>query len=629
MGPGLSPCRIHSPNLNIQSRISRKTKENIKFGEFGNAFIYGIITSMKQYVLQLLQEVLEDWKSQGKIQGLPEFDVMVPDLDRGDYSTNAAMKLAAILKKNPNEIAAGLAGQVSARDKENQKAFADIAPAGGFVNFILDPGVAAENIGKIADGDVLGREATQTSKGKKVVFEYSSPNTNKPLHIGHVRNDVYGKACINLLKAVGYDVTTCEIINDRGTHIMKSVLMYMKHGNGQTPAEAGMKPDHFVGHFYKMFGNKPDGTEGGPDDPGMLEEAQALLKRWEDGDPEVREVWQKMNNWFFEGVKQTYGKEGTTFDEVDYESEIYDKGRDLVLAGLAKGVFQQEEDGSISVTFPEEHLGKKYLLRKDGTTIYITQDMYLWDLRAKKHNPDIAIVTTATEQSYHFEVLRRIFGLLEYPWADNFKHLPYEHVYLGRDKMSSRSGNSITSDELLESVKARVKETMASLERLKGSADDGKLVEEVAFGAIKYGYLRYEPQTRIYFDIDQTISLEGNTGPYVQYAHARIRSIMEKAGDLAPQDPAGLETKQETALMRLLTRYEGAVALAAEEYKPNLLCNYLYELASAFNTFYANVPVTQEEDLKIRAQRLCLIKAVAEVLKNGLGLLGIEAPERM
>ena len=470
-------------------------------------------------------------------------------------------------------------------------------------------------------------EAT-VGKGKKVVFEYSSPNTNKALHIGHVRNDVYGKACINLLQAVGYDVVSCEIINDRGIHIMKSILMYQKYGNNQTPEEAGLKPDHFVGKFYAMFGQKAAESEAV--EQALLEEAQELLRKWEDGDVEVRAVWEKMNTWFFEGAKQTYAREGSTFDEADFESQIYDKGRDLVLAGLERGVFQKEEDGSVSVQFEEENLGKKYLLRKDGTTIYITQDMYLWDQRNKRHNPDMVFVTTATEQQYHFQVLQKMFELLEYPWAHNFKHLPYEHVYLGKNKMSSRSGNTITADELYDSVKERVRETMGTLERLKGSADDDVLVEAVALGAVKYGYLHYEPQTRIYFDIDQTIALEGNTGPYIQYAYARIQSLIRKAGiSTTSAEPAQLTIPEELQLMRTIIRYESVVAAAAREYKPNLLCSYLLELASNLNAFYANVSVTKEEDEQLKEQRVSLLLSTANVLKHGLNLLGITAPEEM
>ncbi len=580
---------------------------------------------MKQYVLQLLQGILSEMQAAGKLQDIPGIEVGLPELAHGDYFTNVAMRLASQLKANPNAIATDLAEKLTAADQAAANKFESVQAAGGFINFKLSGMALAERTTQLKAGEFMG--GPKIGEGKKVVFEYSSPNTNKPLHIGHVRNDVYGKACINLLQALGYDVTTCEIINDRGIHIMKSVLMYMKFGDGQNPEQAGMKPDHFVGHFYKMFGEKSSVNQQSEQE--LNDEAQELLRRWEAGDQEVRALWEKMNAWFFEGVKETYEKEGTTFDEVDFESEIYDKGRDLVMSGVEKGIFQQEKDGSVSVSFPEEHLGKKYLLRKDGTTIYITQDMYLWDLRNRRHSPDLAIVTTASEQSYHFEVLRRIFELLEYPWSKNFRHLPYEHVYLGKDKMSSRSGNAITSDGLLESVKDRVKQTMATLERLKGSADDEALVESIAYGAIKYGYLHYEPQTRIYFDIEQTISLEGNTGPYIQYAHARIKSIFEKAGEAAAPKIESLSGEPELNLMRLLNRYENAIIAAASEYKPNLLCNYLHELASAFNGFYNDVPIIKESDPKIRIQRLALLEATANVLSHGLGLLGITAPERM
>lgn len=586
-----------------------------------------IINVMKQYINKLLQLFLADLEKAGRVSKLPDFDILIPDLSHGDYSTNLGLKLASELRQNPNDIAGELASALAVLDSGQNKIFASVVPAGGFVNFTLSAEYLGSEIIDLSKEVSFAELSDQIGQGKKVVFEYSSPNTNKPLHIGHIRNDVYGKACINLLKAVGYDVVTCEIINDRGIHIMKSILMYMKYGNNQTPEQAQMKPDHFVGHFYKMFGQKS--AENEQAEQQLNEEAQNLLQKWEQADPEVREVWQKMNNWFYEGAKQTYAKEGTTFDEVDFESSIYDKGRDLVMDGVAKGIFQQEEDKSVSITFPEQHIGKKYLLRKDGTTIYITQDMYLWDLRNKRHNPELAIVTTATEQSYHFEVLHRIFRMLGYAWADNFKHLPYEHVYLGKDKMSSRSGNSITADELLESVKARVRETMASLERLKGSVDDDDLVESVAFGAIKYGYLHYEPQTRIYFDVEQTISLEGNTGPYIQYAHARIKSLVEKAGHLQLQNPSHLSHNSEMNLMRILHRYNTAVQSAALEYKPNLLCNYLHELAGALNNFYNNVPVVKEPDEQIKSQRLAVLMACANVLKSGLGLLGIEAPDQM
>jgi arginyl-tRNA synthetase len=376
-----------------------------------------------------------------------------------------------------------------------------------------------------------------------------------------------------------------------------------------------------------MFAEKANDSEERSKD--MHDEAQELLRKWEAGDEEIRKVWKQMNDWWYEGVKQTYEREGSHFDAVDYESQVYDKGRDLVLAGVTKGVFIKEEDGSVSVDLTEQKLDKKYLLRKDGTTIYITQDMYLWDVRNERYHPDLALVTTAAEQSYHFAVLAEVFKLLGYSWAPNFKHLPYEHVFLGKDKMSSRGGNTIAADDLLAMIKDRVREVMQGLEKNKAASSDEVLVEQIAFGAIKYGYLKYEPNTRIYFDPEQTIALEGNTGPYIQYAYARIKSILSKAGEFSTVETSNLHEPQEIELMRWLQYYQDKIVYdAASEYKPNLLCNYLYELASKFNAFYSAVPVLSGEE-SIKNERLTLLTATANILAHGLGLLGITAPEKM
>ncbi len=584
---------------------------------------------MKAYISELVTQSIQELFGEDGSQALATsfFDVSYPKAEFGDYATNIAMVLYKKLKDAPAGGPAGLAEQLSSKIKEldHKETFEKVENAGGFINFYITSAAKASLIGQMANQISI---APDENGPKKVVFEYSSPNTNKPLHIGHTRNDTYGVACVNLLKAIGYNVVTCEIINDRGIHIMKSVLMYMKHGKGKTPESENIKPDHFVGKFYVMFAEAASESE--VKEKELLEEAQELLRKWEAGDEEVRKVWKQMNAWWYEGVKQTYEREGSHFDEAQYESEVYDKGRDLVLAGVEKGVFTKEEDGGISVDLTEAKLDKKYLLRKDGTTIYITQDMYLWDLRNQKHHPDLALVTTAAEQAYHFAVLAKLFELLEYSWARNFKHLPYEHVYLGKDKMSSRGGNTIAADDLLATIKDRVRETMKGLDKIKGTADDETLVEQVAFGAIKYGYLKYEPNTRIYFDPEQTIALEGNTGPYIQYAHARIRSIINKAEQFELQAPENLSEPAELELMRWLQYYQEKIVLdAALEYKPNSLCNYLFELASKFGTFYNAVPVLATEDSNLRNQRLTLLTAVANTIEHGLNLLGIEAPKEM
>ena len=556
----------------------------------------------------------------GQVQKLPEVRLDVPKESFGDYTTNVALNIAREGKFKPNEAAEIIASCLKNLDVNGM--FKEINVVNGFINIFISESFAAENVLKMQNRiqvDQIGFDAD--GKQKKVVFEYSSPNTNKPLHIGHTRNDVFGMANINILRATGHDVVAAEIINDRGIHIMKSMLMYMKHGNGETPESVGLKPDHFVGKYYVMF--EKEKTED------LEKEAQELLQKWEAGDNDIRTLWKKMNDWWYEGVQETYKKEGSVFDDVDHESNIYDKGRELVMQGVEKGVFIKEEDGSVSVDLTEQGLDKKTLLRKDGTTIYITQDMYLWQQRAEKYNPDLLVVTTSSEQAYHFNVLGKIFTLLGFTWAQNFKHLPYEHVNLGKDKMSSRLGNTVSADDLLKMTKEKVKETMLNSEKVKASADDDALLETVAFGAIKYGYLKYDRNTKIYFDLEETIAIEGNTGPYLQYTYARIKSVLEKAGTHDVAAPTELTEPTEQALIRHLMHYSETVAAAAKDFRPTAICNYLFELASKFNSFYDQVSVLNAETERKKLQRLNLLSAVATTLQHGLGLLGIQTVEKM
>ncbi len=576
---------------------------------------------MKRYVQKLLSEVLGNMFENGQIRALPDFSLDVPKENFGDFSTNIAHIIAREGQFQPNNVAEIIAHELAQLDAA--RAFKEIKVVNGFINIFLAPKFLAENA--LAMQKAI--EIPAVGSGKKVVFEYSSPNTNKPLHIGHTRNDVFGKACINLLRSVGYDVISCEIINDRGIHIMKSMLMYMKFGNDKTPESLGVKPDHFVGKFYAMFAEESAKSEEAAKQ--LEQEAQELLQKWEANDREVRDLWEKMNKWFYEGVKITYAKEGSTFDDVEYESNIYDKGRELVLDGVKQGIFQKEADGSVSVDLSADGLDKKYLLRKDGTTIYITQDLYLWHLRNDKYHPDLAVVTTSSEQAYHFQVLAKLFQLLQFPWAENFKHLPYEHVYLGKNKMSSRGGNTVTADDLLETIKERVRETMRNSQKIRADVNDDAVVEAIAFAAIKYGFLKYDRNTKIYFDMDETIAIEGNTGPYLQYTYARINSVLQKAGDFKREIAGEFQAESELSLLRQLMHYDDAVISAAEEYRPNAVANYLYELAGKFNTFYDKVSILNAETEQQKIQRLNLLVAVAKVLEHGLGLLGIKAIKEM
>jgi arginyl-tRNA synthetase len=587
---------------------------------------------MKRYVRKLISETLGNMQENGQIRVLPSFVLDVPKENFGDYSTNVAHNIAREGNFSAPDVAEIIAREIKTLDAEGK--LGEVNVVNGFINiFIAEKQIAKNTLLLQKEIDIEQSGNYESGKQRKVVFEYSSPNTNKPLHIGHTRNDVFGMANINLLRACGYNVVAAEIINDRGIHIMKSMLMYMRHGNGETPESSGEKPDHFVGKYYAMFSAESEKSEEAK--AALETSAQELLQKWEAGDEDVRTLWKKMNDWFFEGVKVTYKKEGSEFDDVEFESNIYDKGREVVLKGLERGIFQKEEDGSVSVDLSDVNLDKKYLLRKDGTTLYITQDIYLWSLRNQKYSPELAIVTTSAEQAYHFNVLAEIFKRLEFPWADSFKHLPYEHVYLGKSKMSSRAGNAVSADELLRVTKERVQETMRNSQKIKASPDDEETVEAIAFAAIKYGYLKYDRNTKIYFDLEETIAIEGNTGPYLQYTYARINSvlkkseisneeILKKAGDLKL-----LVEPAEISLMRFLMHYGESVVSAANEYRPNTVCNYLFELASKFNVFYNDVSVLGADNEELKLQRLNLLISVATVLQHGLGLLGIKTVEEM
>lgn len=600
---------------------------------------------MKRYLYKLVSEVLGNMYVNGQITNLPKFnmeDISVPKENFGDFSLNVAHSLARQNNLQVNDVADIVARELKQQDKRG--IFSDIKVLNGFVNVFISSTALAQNV-LDSQEHVLIDQSGVSPEGVavKVFFEYSSPNTNKPLHIGHTRNDIYGMACINLLRVTGHKVTSAEIINDRGIHIMKSMLMYQKFGQGKTPESEGIKPDHFVGKFYTMFeaeNQKFKPKEVGEPKvhqekaerpaPTTLElEAQELLQQWEAEHKEVRKLWQQMNNWFYEGVKLTYVREGAQFDVVEHESEIYNHGREVVLEGVKRGIFQKEPDGSVSVDLTAQGLDKKYLLRKDGTTLYITQDMYLWHLRNQKYSPDMALVTTSAEQAYHFNVLSKIFTLLGYPWAQNFQHLPYEHVYLGNSKMSSRAGNTVTADDLFDQTAEKVRETMRNSQKIKASPEDTATVEEIALAAIKYGYLKYDRNTKIFFDLEETIAIEGNTGPYLQYTYARIKSIMAKAGHFHRQTPIALNQPSEQKLMRHLIHYNETIVNSTRELRPNLVCNYLFELSSYFNTFYDQVSVLSAETEAEKIQRLTLLQSVATVLAHGLKLLGIKTVEQM
>jgi arginyl-tRNA synthetase len=545
------------------------------------------------------------------------------DPQHGDYSVSAPLVLAKKLKKPPLQIARDLAAKMAKADNEKNFVAVTVAPP-GFVNIKLSDTFFAKSVAAIHKlGDSFGGSAT--GKGKKVIIEYSSPNTNKALHIGHFRNDAIGMAMSNILTAVGYKVVRSVLFNDRGRQICKGMLMYQKFGAGQTPETTGQKPDHFVASFYSRY------EAAATRDPQLEEEVSQMLIKWEAGDKEVLKLWRQMNAWVYAGYKKTYAREGSVFDDYAYESKIYNQGKDIVNKYLKQGIFQKKSDGSVVVDLTKFGLDEKVLLRSDGTSIYITQDLYLGEVREKKYHPDQMLYVVDITQSYHFRVLFKIYELLGFKWARRSRHLAYGYVFLGQEKMSSRQGNVILTDDFIEEMKKRALATMKN-SRIKTDPNDMDAVaEQLALGALKFGMLGYELKKEIHFDRDKTIQITGKTGPYLQYTQARIQGILRKSDLKNPKIDTATPVSDTAslALLRKLYIFPEIVAAAAQAYEPHLMTDYLYEVAQSFNSFYNEVPVLKADTLEQKSFRLSLAAATAQVLRNGLRLLGIAAPNKL
>ncbi len=562
--------------------------------------------------------------------------VLTPDIDpgvsfvverpreesHGDFSSNIAMVLAKRLKSDPFQIAQDLAGRL--REKDAKKYFVQMeAVRPGFINFRLAPEYLNQVVGQILrETDKFG--TSSLGAGKKIVLEFSSPNTNKALHIGHFRNDVIGMAVRNLLSAIGYDVVTTALFNDRGQHICKAMLMYQKFGRSQTPESAQVKGDHFVGSFYSRYENEL------AQDPALADQVAQMLVKWETGDPSVRALWKKMTDWAYQGFVQTYQREGSRFDDKIFESEIYQKGKELVERYLQSGLFFKKSDGQVAVDLSKFGLGEKILLRADGTSIYITQDMYLGEVREKKYHPDQMLYCVGIDQRYHFQVLFAIYQLLGYHFGRRSHHLAYGYIFLGREKMSSRKGNVVATDIFIDEMKERARAVMRNSKIQMAKSNENETAEAIALAAMKYGILKYEVSKDIHFDPQTTIQMTGDTGPYLQYAYARIRGIIRKCGiEKIGKSATGLTRPEEQNLLRRLACYPEVVAKAALSYSPNLLAEYLGDLSRTYNAFYNSLSVLQAESGQLKQCRLSLCAATAQVLKNGLEILGIRVLERM
>jgi arginyl-tRNA synthetase len=487
---------------------------------------------------------------------------------------------------------------------------------------------------------------TVAEKKQSVMVEFSSPNTNKPLHLGHLRNIFLGDAVARILKANGNQAVKTCLVNDRGVHICKSMIAYQRFGNGETPESSGMKGDHLAGKYYVAFDKAYKAEIAELMAGGMTEElakkeaplmlaTQEMLVKWEESNPEVMELWKKMNTWVFAGFNETYNKIGVEFDKIYYESDTYLLGKGLIEDGLEKGVFYKKEDNSVWIDLTEEGLDHKLVLRGDGTSVYITQDLGTTDKKFEDFKNDKSVWVVGNEQDYHFKVLFNIMKKLGRSYADGCYHLSYGMVDLPSGKMKSREGTVVDADDLVATMISTAEETT----RERGKIDDfseeeaNDLFEMLGLGALKYFLLKVEPKKRMLFDPKESIDFQGNTGPFIQYTHARIRSILRKAVEQNLNIPEKVTVDAfapiEVELVTLLINYQDTLSRAAEEYAPSLMANYCYDLAKTFNSFYGELTVMNEEDESVKLMRLALIKAVADTLKKGMKLLGIEVPERM
>lgn len=559
----------------------------------------------------------------------------------GDY-TVVVFPFVKQARKSPEAVANELGASVKASVPQ----VADFNVIKGFLNFSICDDYWKSFTDSIANDSTIGLKKVDTNAAP-VVIEYSSPNTNKPLHLGHIRNNLLGWSVAQLLTANGRNVKKVNLVNDRGIHICKSMLAWLRYGNGETPESSGMKGDHLVGKYYVEFDKhykeeirelveKGVEEEQAKKEAPLMVEAQKMLKRWEEGDKDIRSLWEKMNGWVYAGFDETYKKMGVGFDKIYYESNTYLLGKELVQKGLDMGVLFRKEDGSVWCDLTDAGLDQKLLLRKDGTSVYMTQDLGTALLRHNDFGADQLIYVVGNEQDYHFQVLKIILGRLGFDWADKVYHLSYGMVELPNGKMKSREGTVVDADDLIEEMEKTAEEMCR--ERGKNdemSADEQKeLYHILALGALKYFILKVDPTKTMLFNPAESIDFNGNTGPFIQYTYARIRSIVRKAigekgldltancGDVAIKD-------KEREVIKMIHDMPSVVEQAAASYSPAMIANYTFDLAKAFNSFYQDTPILRETDSNRMLFLVQLCAAVSNSIKNMMWILGIEVPERM
>ena len=495
----------------------------------------------------------------------------------------------------------------------------------GFLNILLSPLYWNELFTAVSQDASFGQ---LPSTGRNIMVEFSSPNTNKPLHLGHIRNNLLGDSVSALLKAAGNNVIKTTLVNDRGVHICKSMYAWQQRFNGATPESTGKKGDHLVGDCYVEFAKMEK------EDPSVMDAVHEMLVKWEQGDKEVRELWAMMNGWVFEGFEETYKALGISFDKVYYESQTYLLGKELVQKGLDMGVFEREPDGSVWCDLTADGLDRKLLLRSDGTSVYITQDLGTAERRFSEFSLDSHVYVVGDEQNYHFQVLKLILGKLGYGWAKDIFHLSYGMVELPEGKMKSREGTVVDADDLIEKMYQEAKATSEESGKLEGLEENQKeeLYRMIGLGALKYFILKVDPKKKMLFNPKESIDFNGNTGPFIQYTHARIKSILRKAAERGFQgtiSPTFEPSAKEIRLLKLLNSFPQKIQDAAADFSPAVIANYSYDLAKEFNQYYHDTPVLREENTDILNARLVLLETFASVLEKAMGILGIRLPDRM
>ena len=513
----------------------------------------------------------------------------------------------------------------------------------GFLNLSIGDGAWLSLLKAIDEDEHFGTKQA-TNDSKLVMIEYSSPNTNKPLHLGHVRNNLLGWSLAQIMEANGYRVVKTNIVNDRGIHICKSMLAWLKYGNGETPESSGKKGDHLIGDYYVAFDKhyreevkqlvaQGMDEEKAKQEAPLIKEAHEMLVKWEQGDPEVRALWEKMNAWVYAGFDETYKKMGVGFDKIYYESQTYLKGKAKVEEGLEKGLFERHEDGSVWADLTNEGLDQKLLLRSDGTSVYMTQDIGTAEMRYEDFPIDKMIYVVGNEQNYHFQVLSILLDRLGFKWGKELTHFSYGMVELPNGKMKSREGTVVDADDLMELMVEDAYKTSMELGKFDDMTEDERheIARIVGMGALKYFILKVDARKNMLFNPEESIDFNGNTGPFIQYTHARIRSILRKAveGAMSPMSLTGPISPKEVELIQKMNEFGAVVEQAGKDYSPSGIANYCYELTKVFNQFYHDYSILNEPDEHKKAVRLMLAKNVAKIIKTGMGLLGIEVPERM